>query len=251
REAISKRELNFPFVQKTRTAGYDGRGVAIIKDREDLREKLLDAPSMLEPLVDIKKEIAVIVAQNESGEIKAFPPVEMEFNPDANLVEWVVCPAQIDEETSAKATQIAIDTIKALDICGLLAVELFLTNDDEILINEVAPRPHNSGHHTIDCAFTSQYQQHLRAILNWPLGATASHTPAIMVNLLGEDGYKGQAIYENVEKCLAIDGVKMHLYGKEMTKPFRKMGHATILDADLAKAREKARFVKDHLKIKA
>jgi len=259
RAAVQNGTLQIPFVQKTRTAGYDGRGVAIIKSESDLGSKLLDAPSLIEPLVDIKKEIAVIVAKNELGAVKAFPPVEMDFNPEANLVEWVISPAQFDEPARSdnqaggslknKAIKIAIDTIKSLDLCGLLAVELFLTHEDEILINEVAPRPHNSGHHTIDASFTSQYQQHLRAILNWPLGDTANHTPSIMVNLLGAPEHTGTAVYENVEKCMNLAGVKMHLYGKEITKPFRKMGHVTILDSDLENAKVKARFIKEHLKI--
>lgn len=249
KEAFTNGKLELPFVQKTRTAGYDGRGVAIIKNEDDLNNKLLEAPSLIEPLVNIKKELAVIVAKNESGDIKAFPPVEMDFNPDVNLVEWVISPALITERLQAEAVDIAIKTIQSLDICGLLAVELFLTQENQILINEVAPRPHNSGHHTIDAAFTSQYQQHLRAILNWPLGNTKNHTPSLMVNLLGAPNQTGKAIYKNVDKCLALDGVKMHLYGKEITKPFRKMGHMTIVDSDLENAKNKARFIKEHLTI--
>jgi len=249
KEAITAGQLSIPFVQKTRTAGYDGRGVAIIKTKQDLTSKLLDAPSLIEPLVDIKKELSVVVAQNESGEIKAFPPVEMDFNPEANLVEWVISPALISERLEAEAVEIAIKAIKSLDVCGLLAVELFLTQDDQILINEVAPRPHNSGHHTIDAAYTSQYQQHLRGILDWPLGNTNNHTPALMVNLLGAPNHTGTAVYEHVDKCMGLDGVKMHLYGKAITKPFRKMGHITILDTDLESAKNKARFIKEHLTI--
>ena len=249
KSAFAKSQLTLPFVQKTRTAGYDGRGVAIIRTEEDLVNKLLDAPSMIEPLVDIEKEISVIVARNENGEVKAFPPVEMEFNPEANLVEWVISPAHLTNGIAQQAVHVAKQTIEAFDICGLLAVEFFLTKSGEILINEVAPRPHNSGHHTIDCAYTSQYQQHLRGILNWPLGKTDNQTPALMVNLLGAPNHKGEAIYEGVEECMQLDGVKLHLYSKKQTKPFRKMGHITILDTDLESAKEKAHFIKKHLKI--
>lgn len=249
REAIVEGKLNYPFVQKSRTAGYDGKGVAVIRSVDD-DEKIMAGPCLIEPLVDIDKEIAVIVAKNENGEIAAFPPVEMEFHPTANLVEYLLCPAQIDERIAEEAEAIARAAIKAYDLCGLLAVELFLTKKGVILINEVAPRPHNSGHHTIDSCVTSQFQQHLRAILNWPLGSTEIQMPAVMVNLLGEDGYTGKAIYEGMEKVMGIEGVKVHLYGKEITKPFRKMGHATVVDKDLKKARAKAEQVKQLLKIK-
>ena len=247
-EGISSGALNFPFVQKARKDGYDGRGVAVIKDNSDI-EKLLDCKSIVEPLVDIRKEIAVIVARNPSGEVKAFPVVEMEFNPIANLVEYLVCPSNIAPTLADKAKEIAIATIEAFDLCGLLAVELFLTNDNEILINEVAPRPHNSGHHTIDSCITSQFQQHLRSVLDLPLGDTSIQTPAVMVNLLGAPDHTGQAIYQNIEKCMAVDGAKFHLYGKTITKPFRKMGHATVVDKDLESAIAKAKFINETLNI--
>lgn len=247
-QAIDRGAIKLPFVQKSRTAGYDGRGVAVIRKEED-RKKILDTLSIIEPLVDINKEIAVIVARNETGEIKAFPSVEMEFNPIANLVEYLFCPAQISEAIEKQCIEIAIKTIEAYDLCGLLAVELFLTNNNEILINEVAPRPHNSGHHTIDSAVTSQYQQHLRAVVNYPLGNTDTIIPSVMVNLLGADGHTGTAQYEGLSACFATAGAKFHLYGKTITKPFRKMGHVTVLDQDLEKAKEKAKFIKDTLKI--
>ena len=249
-KAIENGSLKFPFVQKSRTAGYDGRGVAVIKSDAD-RAKIMDAASIIEPLVDIHKEIAVIVAQNESGEVRAFPPVEMEFNPVANLVEYLFCPADISIEIAEQAVQIAERTIKAYDTCGLLAVELFLTKDNRILINEVAPRPHNSGHHTIDSAICSQFQQHLRAIVNYPLGDTSSILPSVMVNLLGAEGATGQAQYLGLKDCFKIDGAKFHLYGKAITKPFRKMGHVTVVDQDLKRAKEKARFINQTLKIVA
>ena len=228
KEAIKNGKLSFPFVQKARTGGYDGKGVAVIKNEEDLNNKLLDTASIVEPLVDIEKELAVIVARNEKGEIKAFPTVEMLFNPDLNLVEFLACPAKIPAEIEKKCLNIAKDTIKAYNICGLLAVEFFYTKDGEILINEVAPRTHNSGHHTIDSCYTSQFQQHIRAVLNWDLAETNIKIPAIMVNLLGEPYHTGDAYCHNLDKVLAYEGVSVHLYGKKITKPFRKMGHATV-----------------------
>lgn len=250
RKAIEDGRLALPFVQKTRTAGYDGQGVAVIREQGDL-SKIMDAPSIIEPLVAIDKEIAVVVAQNENGDIQAFPPVEMEFHPTANLVEFLSCPANLTARQTADAKSLAESVIKAFGICGLLAVELFLTTDGEWLINEVAPRPHNSGHHTIDSCTTSQFQQHLRAILNLPLGSTKMNAPSVMINLLGAEGHTGPTIYEGIEKCMAVEGAKFHLYGKTITKPFRKMGHATILDADLDEARKKAKFIQANLNIKA
>ncbi|MEM1321257.1 MAG: 5-(carboxyamino)imidazole ribonucleotide synthase [Bacteroidota bacterium] len=246
--AIASGELQYPFVQKTRTAGYDGQGVALIRSEANAH-KLLNAPSMVEDLVDIEKELAVQVTRNPSGQVVAFPPVEMEFNPVANLVECLICPANISKEVGEKATQLAQAAIEAYDICGLLSVEFFLSKSGEVLINEVAPRPHNSGHHTIEGNHCSQFQQHLRAVLDWPLANTDIRMPAVMVNLLGAEGHKGTARYENLRDCLAVDGAHLHLYGKNMTKPFRKMGHATVLDPDLNEARRRAQFIKDTLNI--
>lgn len=251
REAVAKGSLSLPFVQKSRGGGYDGKGVAVIKTEEDLADKLLMTSSMVEPLVDIDKELAVIVARNEKGEIKAFPTVEMEFNPIANLVEFLVCPANISKEIEEGALDIAMRTIAAFDLCGLLAVELFLTKSGEILINEVAPRPHNSGHHTIDSCYTSQFQQHLRAVLNWSLGETKMKTPSVMVNLLGAEGHTGQARYKGLDEVMQLPGVNLHLYGKEMTKPFRKMGHATITADTTVEAKAIAREVQEKLRIVA
>jgi len=250
KDAITNGNLSYPFVQKTRTAGYDGRGVAIIKSASSI-DKLLQGPCIIEPLVDIEKEIAVVVARNANGQINTFPPVEMDFNPEANLVEYLYCPADISYTILQEADDLARKIIEAYDICGLLAVEFFLTKDGQILINEVAPRTHNSGHHTLDSCETSQFEQQLRAILNLPLGSTAMTSPAVMVNLLGEPDFTGPAIYEGMFDCLQTDGVHIHLYGKKITKPFRKMGHATIVDKDLANAKQKATFIKDNLKIKA
>jgi len=248
--AVKSGDLSIPFVQKSRTAGYDGKGVAVIKNHVDLTEKLLDGACMIEDLVDMEKEIAVVVARNESGEMAVFDPVEMEFNPIANLVEFLICPSTITEEQATTCTNLAKQVIEAFDICGLLAVELFLDKAGNILVNEVAPRPHNSGHHTIDSAITSQYEQHLRGVLNMPLGSTKMTSPSVMVNLLGAAGYTGDAHYEGLKECLAIEGVKIHLYGKAMTKPFRKMGHATVIADTIEEAKEKARQVQATLIIK-
>lgn len=247
-EEIKSGKLAFPFVQKSRTAGYDGKGVALIKDAESLN-KLLPGPSLVEELVDIEKELSVVAARNERGEVATFPLVEMEFNEEANLVEFLLCPARVADEVANAADQLARKVIEAFDICGLLAVELFWTKSGEILVNEVAPRPHNSGHHTIESCLTSQFQQHLRGVLNLPLGSTRATSPAVMLNLLGEPDHTGPAHYQGFEECLAIDGVYIHLYGKEITKPFRKMGHITILGDSAEAAIAKAMKVKGLLKV--
>lgn len=248
-QAIEKQAIQFPFVQKTRTAGYDGRGVAIIRSESDLKTKLLPGACLVEALIEFEKELAVIVARNENGEVVAFPTVEMDFNPEANLVEMLVCPAQIDSKIAKQAEDLAKRVIEAFDICGLLAVELFLTKDNQLLINEVAPRPHNSGHHTIDSCYTSQFEQHLRGILNLPLGSTKMKSPSVMINLLGEPGYSGDVFYQGLEECLAMEGVNVHLYGKATTKPFRKMGHVTVLGETVEAAKMKARKVQEKLKV--
>lgn len=248
-KSIENQDLKLPFVQKSRTAGYDGRGVAIIRSEADLKTKLLPEASVVEDLVDIQKELAVIVARNERGEVAAFPAVEMEFNPEANLVEFLLCPAQIDPKTEQEAENLAKAVIEAYDLCGLLAVELFLTKDNQLLINEVAPRTHNSGHHTIDSCYTSQFEQHLRSILNLPLGSTHMKSPSVMLNLLGAEGFTGPVFYDGLDKCLAIEGVKPHIYGKAATKPFRKMGHVTILGETVDQAKAKATQVQQLLRV--
>ena len=239
-----------PAAQKLRKGGYDGRGVYVIKSESDI-ENGFDAPTVLEQFVDLEKELSVIVARNEAGEIKAFPAVELDFNPKANLVELLFAPAKISREIEEKAEKVAIKTIEAFGMVGILAVELFLTKDGEILVNEVAPRPHNSGHQTIEANITSQYAQHLRSILNLPLGATDLIRPAAMVNLLGEEGHTGPVTYEGLEEALQIPGVYVHLYGKTDTKPFRKMGHVTITAATADEARDKAMRVKSSIKVKS
>ena len=246
--ALRKQEIKFPFVQKSRKAGYDGKGVAVINRASDL-DQLMDTPSIVEEKIPFSKELAVIVARNEKGDVKAFPTVEMEFHPTANLVEYLLCPAQISPEISKAAEKLARDTIEAFDICGLLAVELFLTEDHQLLVNEVAPRPHNSGHHTIDSCYTSQFEQHLRAILNLPLGSTNLKCHSVMLNLLGALKQVGPAFYDGFDKCLSMEGVNFHLYGKATTKPFRKMGHATVLGEDISSAKRKAQIVKESLRV--
>ena len=247
---IENKKLTLPFVQKSRTAGYDGKGVKVIRNQNDV-SNLITGQSLAEDLIPFQKELAVIVARGPDGDIKAFPAVEMEFHPTANLVEFLLSPAQISQSLEQKAQDLACKVIDAFGLTGILAVEMFLTNEGEILVNEVAPRPHNSGHHTIEANITSQYQQLLRCIFELPLGNTDLTTTARMVNLLGEDGYTGSAIYEGLAECLAEPGVYVHLYGKKITKPFRKMGHVTIVDKDPISTLKKANFVKQQLKIKA
>lgn len=239
-----------PAVNKLGREGYDGRGVQVIRSTADL-DKAFNAPGLLEKFVDFEKEISVIVARNVSGEVVSYPPVEMVFHPEANLVEYLFSPAEVDSRIAQAADAIARSVIEKLKMVGLLAVEMFVTKTGEVLVNEIAPRPHNSGHQTIEANITSQYEQHLRAILNLPLGSTKMIKPSAMVNLLGEDGFSGLARYEGLDKVLAVEGVYVHLYGKKMTKPFRKMGHATIVDSDIESLRKKANFVKSTLKVKA
>ncbi len=249
REELKSAALNLPLIQKLRKDGYDGRGVHPLKKEEDLNTAF-DAPSLVEEWVDFEKEIAVIVSRNENGEIRTFPCVEMDFNPEANLVEFLISPSSLPVEVQRKADELAIRVAEALKIVGVLAVELFLTRDGEILVNELAPRPHNSGHHSIEGNYTSQYEQHLRAIFNLPLGDTRCIGNAVMINLLGEKGFEGPAQYEGLNEILKIEGVFVHLYGKKTTKPFRKMGHVTILNEDREKAISTAKFVQQTIKVK-
>ena len=250
RQGVETGELALPFVQKLRTGGYDGRGVALIKTADDL-ERLFKGPSMVEDMVRIDKEISVIAARNLQGEIKCFPVVEMVFNVKANLVEKLICPSSIDETKQQVAMSIARRVIDALQLQGLLAVEMFMDKEGQITVNESAPRTHNSGHHTIESVITSQFEQQLRAIFNFSLGSTHLKLPAVMINLLGEPGFEGDVKYEGLTDSMAIEGVKIHLYGKKISKPFRKMGHATVLAPTIEEAIEKADLVKNQLKIKA
>ena len=240
--------INFPFVWKAARFGYDGNGVKIVRNIEDL-ENLPNVECITEKLIPFKNELAVIVARNAAGEVKTYPVVEMEFHPEANQVEYVICPARIDFKVAEKARELALKVVSAFDFVGLLAVEMFQTIDDKILVNEVAPRPHNSGHYSIEASYTNQFEQHLRSILNLPLGNTDNKVAGIMVNLVGEEGFSGDVIYQNIEEILKIDGVTPHIYGKKTTKPFRKMGHVTIVNKDIDKARKVAQQVKETIKV--
>ncbi len=243
-----QRETNFPFVWKSAQFGYDGTGVKIIKSVKDI-EYLPNVACIVEELIPFKNELAVIVARNANDETKTYPVVEMEFHPLANQVEYVICPARISENVAKKAQEIALQVANAFQHVGLLAVEMFQTEDDEIIVNEVAPRTHNSGHYSIEASYTNQFEQHLRAILNLPLGNTQSKVAGIMVNLVGEEGYSGNVIYKNMEEILKIDGVTPHIYGKKETRPFRKMGHVTIVNKDMVKAHEIAERVKKTIRV--
>ena len=246
--AIKNKVLNFPFVWKSAQFGYDGQGVKIVKTYSDL-EGLPNVECITEDLIPFKKELAVIVARNEAGLLATYPVVEMEFHPTANQVEYVICPARIDDNIAKKAQLIALKVSKALGQVGLLAVEMFQTQEDDIIVNEVAPRPHNSGHFSIEASYTNQFEQHIRAILNLPLGATDSKLNGIMVNLVGSEGHEGDVIYENLEEAIRIKGVTPHIYGKRKTRPFRKMGHVTIVNETLSEARSIAEKVKNTIKV--
>ncbi|MFM9987416.1 5-(carboxyamino)imidazole ribonucleotide synthase [Flavobacterium sp.] len=248
RIAVKNDKIQLPFIWKCTEFGYDGNGVKVIRKSTDL-DDLPNVECIKEEMIPFKNELAVIVCRNISGEIKTYPVVEMEFHPEANQVEYVICPARIDEKIAQKARKIALDVSKKFNHVGLLAVEMFQTEDDKILVNEVAPRPHNSGHHTIEASYTSQFENHIRAILDLPLGNTDSKMAGIMVNLVGEEGFSGNVIYENIEKILAIDGVTPHIYGKKQTRPFRKMGHVTIVNEDMKKARKIAEEVKNTIRV--
>ena len=241
-------DISLPCVWKSRSGGYDGKGVSILKTKEDIA-KLPKEPCLIEPLVDIDKEIAVIVARNESGQVVAYPSVEMVFDPVANLMDYQVSPSNISKKIEREAQKLAKRLIKKFKLCGLLAVEFFLTKDGQLLINEVAPRPHNSGHHTIEATETSQFEQHLRAILDLPLGSTAMRKPSVLLNLVGAEGYTGEAVVDGFDKALNTEGVHIHLYGKRITKPFRKMGHVTILNKNVEIAVKTALNLKKILRI--
>ncbi len=248
--AINENRVKFPFVQKLRKGGFDGRGVAVINNLGEV-DKLLEGPSLIEEKVVIEKEIAIIAARNQKGETKCFPAVEMVFNEHANLVERLVCPSSLTPELNSEAEALASKLIESLDMAGLLAVEFFVDVNGQLIVNESAPRPHNSGHHTIESVTTSQYEQHIRAILNLPLGSTSLISPSVLINLLGEPFFDGPVFYEGFSECLAIDGVKIHLYGKKIARPYRKMGHVTVISQSLESANKKADKVMSLLKVKS
>ncbi|MEZ4792656.1 MAG: 5-(carboxyamino)imidazole ribonucleotide synthase [Gelidibacter sp.] len=248
KDAIENGGLQLPFVWKAAQFGYDGNGVKVIRSKDDLKN-LKDGECIAEAMIPFKNELAVIVARNASGEVKTYPVVEMEFHPEANQVEYVICPARIETLVGIKAREIALKVSEAFNHVGLLAVEMFQTENDEILVNEVAPRPHNSGHHTIESSYTSQFEQHLRCVLNLPLGKTDHKVAGVMVNLVGAEGFNGNVVYENIEHIMEMNGVTPHIYGKKQTRPFRKMGHVTIVNEDLNEARQIAEKVKKRIKV--
>ena len=248
KEGIIKGELSFPFVWKSAEMGYDGYGVSIIYSNKEI-EGLNDGPCLIEELVPFEKELSVIVCRRPSGETVHYPVVESEFHPTANQVEYVLCPARLSEQATNKAIEIALQTAEAYGQIGLLAIELFLTHDGEVFVNEVAPRPHNSGHFSIEASYTCQFEQHIRAVLDLPLGKTESKASAVMVNLVGKEGHTGPVVYKNIDQILAIEGVTPHIYGKKETRPFRKMGHITIIHPKIDTARKMAKQVKETLSV--
>ena len=245
---VEQNQIQLPFVWKCTEFGYDGNGVKIIRNSSDL-DNLPNVECIAEEMIPFKKELAVIVCRNVSGEIKTYPVVEMEFHPEANQVEYVICPARIEESVAEKARSIALTLSVKFEHVGLLAVELFQTEDNQLLVNEIAPRPHNSGHYSIEASYTSQFENHLRAILDLPLGDTNSKVAGIMVNLSGEEGFSGNVKYENIEKILGWSGVTPHIYGKKQTRPFRKMGHVTIVNENVNEARILAEKVKNTIRV--
>jgi len=248
KDAITGGSLQLPFVWKSAQFGYDGNGVKVVRSISDL-DGLPNVECIAETMIAFKNELAVIVVRTPDGDVKTYPVVEMEFHPEANQVEYVICPARIDTEVAKKAQEVALQVSKAFNHVGILAVEMFQTQEDDILVNEVAPRPHNSGHQTIESSYTSQFEQHIRAILNLPLGKTENKVAGIMVNLVGAEGHTGDVIYKNIADIMKLDGVTPHIYGKKDTRPFRKMGHVTIVNEDINEARRIAEVVKTTIKV--
>ena len=247
-EALKNKQISFPFVQKSRKDGYDGKGVVVVSNENDVTN-LLDCPSIIEERINIKTEISILVARSASGELIHYEPVEQHFNQEANLVSYLICPAELDKDTLSKMNKIASLIAIDLDLVGLLAIEFFLDENDDVFVNEVAPRPHNSGHHTQNSCETSQFEQHLRAILDLPLGSTRQHSIGAMVNIVGEPGYAGKTKYVGIEECMKIEGAHLHLYGKTETRPFRKMGHINIADKDRKKVLENIEKIKSTLRV--
>ncbi|WP_179315547.1 5-(carboxyamino)imidazole ribonucleotide synthase [Winogradskyella undariae] len=247
-EAVDNGGLSYPFVWKSARFGYDGTGVKVVRSLVDLSD-LPNVECITEKLIPFKNELAVIVARNEKGDVKTYPVVEMEFHPEANQVEYVICPARIPDAIAKKAEAVALKVASTFKHVGLLAVEMFQTENDEILVNEVAPRPHNSGHYSIEASYTSQFEQQIRCVLGLPLGNTESKVAGVMVNLVGAEGHTGNVVYKNIENILAMDGVTPHIYGKKQTRPFRKMGHVTIVNEDITVAREIAEQVKQSIEV--
>jgi 5-(carboxyamino)imidazole ribonucleotide synthase len=238
----------FPCFQKLFTSGYDGKGVKRLNSKADI-EEAFDSPSLLEKLVDIKMEIAVMVSGHADKSFKAFPAVDMVFHPEANLVEFLSAPSELPVHVTSQAEEMAIDIAQKLGIQGLLAIEFFLDINNQLIVNEMAPRPHNSGHHTIEGNVVSQFDQHFRSIVGWAPGETSTVKPAVMLNVLGEPGYSGDVKYVGLEEISAMPGVSVHLYGKKTTKPYRKMGHITVTAESTAEAMKIAHKVRDVIKV--
>jgi 5-(carboxyamino)imidazole ribonucleotide synthase len=247
-KAISNAQISLPFVQKSRKDGYDGKGVVVVSREEDLTD-LLNCPCVIEEKINIKKEISIIIARSVSGELVTYEPVEQHFNAEANLVSYLICPAEIKQQQHSEMNKIALSIAKEIDLVGLLAIEFFIDEKDDIYVNEVAPRPHNSGHHTQNSCETSQFEQHLRAILDFPLGSTRQHSIGAMVNLIGEPGFIGTTIYQGLEYCLGMEGVHLHLYGKNETRPYRKMGHVNLSGTNRKQILENIEKIRSTLKV--
>lgn len=245
-DARALADFGLPLVQKARRGGYDGRGVAVFLDVV-IEEQVLQVPSMVERFVDHRCELAVLVARGMDGETRSWPVVEMVFDDRANVLDLLLAPARIDAETAERARRIAIDAVAALSGIGVFGVELFLTRGGEVLVNEIAPRTHNSGHWTIEACTTSQFEQQVRVVTGLPLGSTAQHSPAVMLNLLGAEDAYGTPVIEGLDKALALPGVSVHLYGKHEVRPYRKMGHVTVTAATLDEALVHARAVRSCL----
>ncbi|MCL0098856.1 5-(carboxyamino)imidazole ribonucleotide synthase [Dehalococcoidia bacterium] len=246
--AAALEEFGFPVVQKACRGGYDGRGVFVIRTRDDIG-RALKGESFLEEFIEIEKELAVMVARNTAGEIKCHPVVEMVFDEAANICDYVLAPAMVEQKIQDESRQIAVAVVESLGGTGIFGIEMFLDKAGNVLVNEIAPRPHNSGHYTIEACVTSQFEQHIRAIMGLPLGSTELLTPAVMINILGGEGYEGAAMLQGIYETLQIPGAALHLYGKRITRPFRKMGHVTVVDKDIGNALEKAQRIKTLLRV--
>ncbi|MGA0256302.1 MAG: 5-(carboxyamino)imidazole ribonucleotide synthase [Saprospiraceae bacterium] len=249
-ESLDKAEIQLPFIQKSREAGYDGKGVQLVKDRSDIG-KIMDTPSVIEKMVDIHKEVALIVARNEKSQIQHFDPVEMVFDPEANLLDYLLCPADIDDSVKKQMEEIADKLVSSWNFTGLLAIEFFIDKNSRVLINEVAPRTHNSGHHSIDCCESSQFEMQLRTLLNLDLvSGKIIYKYCGIVNLVGEaDSGVGPVNYEGLESILKLDGVYPHIYGKQTVKPFRKMGHVTVAANTKDELQQKIQTIKKSIRV--
>lgn len=247
---LQEAEDFLPAVHKIGEGGYDGKGVQLLRTSSDL-EKGFDAPAVLEKMVSIHKEIAQMIAVNEKGETALYPPVEMLFDPDLNLLDYQLCPAELSTQTLYKVEAIALAVVRNFKSAGIFAVEMFVDKNGDVLVNETAPRVHNSGHHTIEAHYSSQFDMLWRIMLGYPLGNTDTILPSIMVNIIGADSYSGDVKYEGLDEVLKIENAFVHLYGKKQTKPGRKMGHVTLLSKEKQDLLHKSKKVKHTLKAKA